>query len=24
VVAILVVCTGLMFAFTRGGRFDED
>jgi multiple sugar transport system permease protein len=24
VVGILVVCTGLMFAFTRGGRFDED
>jgi multiple sugar transport system permease protein len=24
VVAILVVCTGLMFAVTRGGRFDED
>ncbi|WP_432940640.1 carbohydrate ABC transporter permease [Kribbella sp. CA-253562] len=24
VVAILVLCTGLMFAFTKGGRFDED
>jgi multiple sugar transport system permease protein len=24
VVAILVVCTGLMFGVTRGGRFDED
>ncbi|QNE18462.1 sugar ABC transporter permease [Kribbella qitaiheensis] len=24
VVAMLVLCTGLMFAFTRGGRFDED
>jgi multiple sugar transport system permease protein len=24
VVAILVACTGLMFAFTKGGRFDED
>jgi len=24
VVAILVICTGLMFGVTRGGRFDED
>ncbi|MGC4939024.1 carbohydrate ABC transporter permease [Kribbella sp. DT2] len=24
VVALLVVCTGLMFGVTRGGRFDED
>lgn len=24
VVAILVACTGLMFAFTKGGRFDEE
>ncbi|WP_145814684.1 carbohydrate ABC transporter permease [Kribbella amoyensis] len=24
VVALLVACTGLMFAFTKGGRFDED
>jgi multiple sugar transport system permease protein len=24
VVAVLVICTGLMFGFTRGGRFDED
>ena len=24
VVALLIVCTGLMFGFTRGGRFDED
>jgi multiple sugar transport system permease protein len=24
VVGLLILCTGLMFAFTRGGRFDED
>ncbi|TDO44951.1 multiple sugar transport system permease protein [Kribbella sp. VKM Ac-2527] len=24
VVALLVICTGLMFALTRGGRFDEE
>jgi multiple sugar transport system permease protein len=24
VVALLIVCTGVMFAVTRGGRFDED
>ncbi|MEV8375493.1 sugar ABC transporter permease [Kribbella sp. NPDC056861] len=24
VVGLLILCTGVMFAFTRGGRFDED
>jgi multiple sugar transport system permease protein len=24
VVALLIICTGLMFGFTRGGRFDQD